>query len=302
MPSPRGGNRRLYSVEGLERMKREQFGEHALYKGADHQWRVPAGMVRREDAWELFGVGMVTWERWEREGKITCGQRTGQGPKLYALSEIMKLLAEHGKLTPPYPDPMRPGCWRVPLGGRDIRRREAIVDADTLPLIEGGICTWSQTGKFGFVSFYSVDGPKRVPLRRIILGVEGRGAQIGHANDDPLDCRRENLVVRTVSERCRHMRKATVIAGKAPSSRFKGVFWESFTKKWRASIGVNGKNRKLGRFGDEIAAALAYDEAARQWFGEHARLNFPDGVEAWVEQQRAEWEKRDEAAAERQAA
>jgi hypothetical protein len=52
-------------------------------------------------------------------------------------------------------------------------------------------------------------------------------------------------------------------------------------------------HRHLGRFGDEIAAAQAYDEAARELFGEHAYLNFPDGVDAWLardaeEAQRAE--------------
>jgi hypothetical protein len=42
----------------------------------------------------------------------------------------------------------------------------------------------------------------------------------------------------------------------------------------------DGVLRNLGGFRDEIAAAQAYDEAARELFGEHARLNFPDGVDA----------------------
>jgi hypothetical protein len=195
---------------------------------------------------------------------------------------------------------MRPGAYRVPLCGRDIRRKEAIIDAEALPLIEGGTCHWSQTGRFGHVSLWRPDVmSQRTPLRRIILGIEDGSAQIGHLNDDPLDCRRENLVVRTVSQRQRHMQKARVIAGRTPSSRFKGVYWEQSTKRWRAAIHYDGKKRTLGRFGDEVAAAVAYDEAAAKWFGEHARLNFPDGVDAWVQQQTAEW-KREEAA--RQAA
>jgi hypothetical protein len=40
---------------------------------------------------------------------------------------------------------------------------------------------------------------------------------------------------------------------------------------------------RLGRFRDELAAAEAYDEAARELFGEYARLNFPDGVDAWLQ-------------------
>ncbi|HYE17003.1 MAG TPA: AP2 domain-containing protein [Tepidisphaeraceae bacterium] len=106
-----------------------------------------------------------------------------------------------------------------------------------------------------------------------------------HVNGDPLDCRRANLIVRTVQQRVRNARKRRATNGRPPSSRFKGVFWESWTKKWRACIVVDGRKRSLGRYGDEIAAALAYDEAARKWFGEHARLNFPDGVDAWLERE-----------------
>ena len=56
-------------------------------------------------------------------------------------------------------------------------------------------------------------------------------------------------------------------------------------KRWQAQIRPNGKTRYLGCFGDELAAAVAYDEAARQWFGEDAWLNFPDGVDAWLEKE-----------------
>jgi len=50
-----------------------------------------------------------------------------------------------------------------------------------------------------------------------------------------------------------------------------------------SSIVVDGKHHNLGRFHDEIAAAEAYDDAARKFFGEYARLNFPDGIDAALE-------------------
>jgi hypothetical protein len=90
-----------------------------------------------------------------------------------------------------------------------------------------------------------------------------------------------------VKQRSYNARKIRVVKGRPTTSRFKGVFWETQTKGWRAVIRVDGKNRSLGRFRDEIAAGVAYDEAARQWFGEHARLNFPDGVDAWLEREYA---------------
>ena len=121
-----------------------------------------------------------------------------------------------------------------------------------------------------------------LPLRRVIMGVTDSGLNVRHVNGDPLDCRRENLVVRTIKQRTRNMRKAATHFGQPCTSRFKGVYWEWRTKRWRAAIHLDKKKRYLGRFGDEIAAAQAYDEAARELFGEHAYLNFPDGIDAFL--------------------
>ena len=287
VPSPVGGKQKIYAVEDLNRLRGELFGEDKLYKGSDQRWHVPAGFVGREQAWEEFGVSKTVWERWEREGKITCGERVPGGPKLYTVEDIHRMLDEYGRFAPPYPDPDRTGVYRVPLSGRDIRRREALIDAAALPLVEGGSCSWSAlgggaAGAAGFVAFNrgEVHG---VPLRRLVMGVAGGDVNVRHANGDPLDCRRENLVVRTVRQRVRNARKVRAIKGRPPTSRFKGVYWHAASKTWPARIRYNGKTRSLGRFRDEIAAAVAYDEAARQWFGEHARLNFPHGVDAWLE-------------------
>lgn len=280
--APHGSKRKLYAIEDLKRLKDALFDQDQPHRTLEGHYHVPAGWIGREEAWEAFGVGLMTWWRWEREGKITCGQRLGAGPKLYKVEDIQRMLDEYGRWVPPYPDPERPGVYRVPLSGRDIKRREAIIDAASLPLIEGRSCAWS-TGDagVGFVSLSaSTDGAPASPLRRVIMGVTEPGFNVRHVNDDPLDCRRENLVVRTITQRTRNMRKMKSIKGRPLTSRFKGVFWETWSKRWRARITVEGKVRWLGRFGDEIAAGVAYDEAARMWFGEDARLNFPNGVDA----------------------
>lgn len=62
----------------------------------------------------------------------------------------------------------------------------------------------------------------------------------------------------------------------AYSSKFRGVFWKKEMRKWCAMIGSNGKRVHLGYFGDEIEAALAYDEAAKEMRGDKAILNFRD--------------------------
>lgn len=279
--SASGKRRKVYAVADLERLREELFGEDKLYKSAENGWHVPAGYMRRDEAWATLGVGMKVWERWEREGVIRCGVRAGTGPKLYKVEDIHRLLDEYGRWAPPYPDPERPGVVRVPLSGRDIKRREALIDADALPLIEGGSCSWSQGDVWGFVSFKR--GELNLPLRRLVMGVTETRANVRHRNEDPLDCRRENLAVRTVAERVRNKRKVRAVNGRPPTSRFKGVFWETWTGRWRATIRCGDVQRQLGRFDCELAAAEAYDEAARELFGEHARLNFPDGIDAAIE-------------------
>ena len=45
-------------------------------------------------------------------------------------------------------------------------------------------------------------------------------------------------------------------------------------KAWSSSIGVNYKKIHLGYHHSEEEAAKAYDAAAKQYFGEYAKLNF----------------------------
>lgn len=56
------------------------------------------------------------------------------------------------------------------------------------------------------------------------------------------------------------------------SSRFKGV--SLFGDKWVVHIGYNGKNTHVGYYENEEDAGRAYDDMAKQVFGEYARLNF----------------------------
>ena len=166
----------------------------------------------------------------------------------------------------------RPGVVCVPLGGRDIKRRVAIFDEGDLPIIEGGSCSWSSVANF--VSF-SRDR-LNAPLRRVILGVTDPDANVRHVNRDALDCRRENLVIRTCKQRVWNKRKVRMRNGHPTTSRFKGIYLETQTGMWRSVIKCDGVDFRLGRFHDEINAAEAYDASAVELFGEHARLGFPD--------------------------
>lgn len=66
---------------------------------------------------------------------------------------------------------------------------------------------------------------------------------------------------------------------KGKTSRYRGVDYDIHAdagkngKRWRAQICSNYKKIGLGRFETEREAALAYNDAARRYFGEKAKLN-----------------------------
>jgi hypothetical protein len=238
--------------------------------------------ISSDEARRLLNVPRATWRRWEKRGWI-AGGREAERRGVYPVCRIKCLLEECGRLRPPYADPTSAGLWRVPLVGRGIGgRKEALIDASSLPLIEGGWCMVSgmrsETGKDAYVSLWSLVTRQYIPLRRLVAGVTDDLLQVGHGNDDALDCRRANLVVTTVAQRCYRKRKIQSVNGKPVSSQFKGVSWHKGGGKWIAMIHCGGTTRYLGLHAREEDAARAYDCAARELFGDHARFNFPDSM------------------------
>jgi hypothetical protein len=268
-----------------EAARREQMrvlGERDPWAADDAWTRDPSvPKVGRHEARKLFGVSLNVWKRWQRIGWITCGQVTTEGRRVYPLAEIERLLEVCGRLRPPYPDPDRPGVWRVPLFGRKMQRKEVLIDRSSLKLIEGGRCTLGATKTDrGHVSVWFPAKKAHVTLRRLITGVADPDAgdascNVQHRNGDLLDCRRENLVVRTAAQRTHTSRKVKHVKGSPPTSRFKGVCWHKGGKKWCASISVGKQSKYLGLYEREEDAAEAYDRAARTMFGPHAYFNFP---------------------------
>lgn len=96
---------------------------------------------------------------------------------------------------------------------------------------------------------------------------------IDHINGNPADNRLANLRSGTIADNSRNYTKP---AGK--SSKYRGVRWVSRDKSWTANISAGELGKiALGYFKSEIEAAQAYDRAARQYHGDFATLNFPNG-------------------------
>jgi hypothetical protein len=89
---------------------------------------------------------------------------------------------------------------------------------------------------------------------------------LDHKNSNGLDCRRNNLR----EAHGQNSRNSRIFLS-TKTSRFKGV--DRFKGKWRARILVRDKRLGLGNFDREENAALAYNFAALEHFGEFARYN-----------------------------
>ncbi len=117
-------------------------------------------------------------------------------------------------------------------------------------------------------------GPGKIKMvsmhRQIMNFPEGR--LVDHKDNNTLDNRRPNLRVATYSQNAYNRAK---IKAKT-SSRYIGVYFEKATKRYTVKIRIGcGKRLWLGRFTSELAAARAYDKAARKYHKEFAVLNFP---------------------------
>lgn len=57
------------------------------------------------------------------------------------------------------------------------------------------------------------------------------------------------------------------------SSKYRGISWSKHYKKWIVSIQCEKKHHYIGSFEDEVTAAQAYNQKARELFGSAANLN-----------------------------
>lgn len=113
---------------------------------------------------------------------------------------------------------------------------------------------------------------KTIRMHRQIMKAR-KGQQIDHLDGNGLLNVRSNLRLCTNSQNQQNKRKR-----KNCSSKFKGICWHKNRKKWEVYISLNKKLYYLGYFDDEIEAAKAYDRKAKEFFGEFARLNFPEVI------------------------
>jgi len=103
-------------------------------------------------------------------------------------------------------------------------------------------------------------------FHRELMGAEA-GQIVDHINGNTLDNRKSNLRICTASESVMNTRPHK----DKKHSIYKGVTFHKARKKYFAQIQKGGVKRNLGYFDTPEAAAIAYNTAAKEWFGEFYR-------------------------------
>lgn len=113
-------------------------------------------------------------------------------------------------------------------------------------------------------------GGKSLPMHRIIYMllkgvISDSESPIDHINQNKLDNRIENLRLATRSKNSANKKL------KSNKSGYRGVY--PHFDKWIAQISIDGKVKALGRYTTKEEAALAYNQAALELWGEDAEIN-----------------------------
>lgn len=148
--------------------------------------------------------------------------------------------------------------------------QHTIVDAEDYELLT--IHKWHVSGKkykrYVKASIHRFEKRKEMYMHRYLMWAENH-EYVDHIDGNPLNNQKNNLRKCTNSQNM-----ANQGTSKVNKTGYKGV--KLFSKgKYAAQIQVNRKGIHLGYYSCPKQAAHAYDKAAKKYFGEFARLNFP---------------------------
>lgn len=145
----------------------------------------------------------------------------------------------------------------------------ALVDDEDYPLLNR--FKWSLDGKgYAKTNFHIGTVSHTVKMHRLVVAAT-KSFQVDHKNGVKLDNRKDNL--RLCNNR---QNQGNLPKRKNCSSQYKGVHRKGV--KWQARIATEDRRISLGYYATEDEAALAYNRAAAQHFGEFALLNNVKGV------------------------
>jgi hypothetical protein len=155
-------------------------------------------------------------------------------------------------------------CVHIPIS----RGQVAIVDLDDYHLVAP--CHWIAAKNILNGAFYVISKTRERHghwMHRVIMGLErDNPLSVDHKNRNPLDNRRENLRIATLSQNVMNKPAAANQYG------FRGV--RKNRTSFYGTVSANGKREYTKSFATPEEAARAYDELATKLHGEFAFLNF----------------------------
>ena len=132
------------------------------------------------------------------------------------------------------------------------------------------------SGKYLQVSLWKNNKEKRCLVHRLVakafVSNQENKPQVNHLNKNDLCNLATNLEWVSCSDNHLHAyangRKGTPsrLGEKLSSaSKYRYVYWDANRSCWKASIKIEGKTVNIGRYGTELEAAIAADEAIDSW-------------------------------------
>ena len=147
----------------------------------------------------------------------------------------------------------------------------AIVDDSDFELINQYKWQFKPVLKSGYAHrTQRVKGTKlklHIKMHRLIIDAK-KEQIVDHINGNSLDNRRNNLRIGTLKQNAQNSKTPNT-----NKSGYKGVSWHKGASKWRVTIKSNQKQIHLGFYLDPKEAAIAYNKAAKEYFGDFARIN-----------------------------
>ena len=136
-------------------------------------------------------------------------------------------------------------------------------DKEDFPLISQYM--WTNNPEGYIIAYYNDDdgNKKHVLMHRLVMGVTEPDVFVDHIHHNHADNRKSEL--RVVSRAENNMNRRV---SKINTSGYTGVAYDLRSKKWRASIAVNGERIGLGYYDNKEDAAKARKEAEKKYFGE----------------------------------
>lgn len=159
--------------------------------------------------------------------------------------------------------------YQLPITSISKQDAYTLIDLEDLPKLKKYNWYISHSAQTWYAVSNSKGSEKKTILMHRLIMDCPENKVVDHINHNGLDNRKSNLRLATHKENCRNK-----IKNLNSKSNYKGVTWEKYTNSWATRIDA----KTIGRFKNEIHAAMAWDIWARDLQGQYAYLNFPNSL------------------------